>query len=216
MKYAPGRLIILAVSLLVVLHPISLKGQGERSDYISDASFIVGTYVPASRDPSPGAMAEAANAFLKSLDAKQKSLASHSIDSPERRLWTNLPARDDAGGIRLGLLKDEQVSAACELMARLFSEQGYNKMRDIMLADDQLVGDNGPRQGFGTEYFSIVIFGSPSATQPWAFQLDGHHIGVNVAVSGDKYSMSPSFIGTQPQAYNLASRQIRPLAGEIG
>ncbi len=215
MTCTPGRLLILALGVFTALFPDSVQGQGERSDYISDASYIVGTYSPVSRDHTPESMADAANAFLESLDAEQAKQALHSIDSPERREWTNLPPREDAGGIRIDRLNETQVKGACELMARLFSEQGYNKMRDIMLADDQLVGGDGKRPGFGTEYFSLVIFGQPSSTEPWAFQLDGHHVGVNVSLSGSEYSMSPSFIGTQPQVFQLASKQIRPLTGEI-
>lgn len=215
MKCSHGLRLIFVVCVLVFLQPNSLQGQDERSQYISDASFIVGTYDPESRDHSPEAMAEAAMAFLKTLDAEQSKKVSHALDSSERRLWTNLPAREDAGGIRLGLLNEVQVKAVCDLMASLFSEQGYDKMCNIMLADDQLVNVDRRQPGFGTEYFSVVIFGQPSTTEPWAFQLDGHHIGVNVAISGNKYSMSPSFIGTQPHVYKLASREIRPLAGEI-
>ena len=192
-----------------------LNAQDERSDYVSDASYIVGTYVPATTEHTPDAMTAAAQAFLKSLDSELLDAVTHELASPERREWTNLPARTDAGGVRFGLLNETQTKAACDLMATLFSEQGYAKMRNIMLADDQLVNPDRPRPGFGTGYFSIVIFGEPSADQPWAFQLDGHHVGVNVSVHGDKLTMSPSFIGTQPQAYQLANTKVRPLAGEV-
>ena len=111
-------------------------------------------------------------------------------------------------------LNSDQIKQACDLMANLFSEQGYNKMRDIMLADDQLLDEGRPRRGFGTDNFAIVIFGQPSETEPWGFQLDGHHVGTNVSVQGDKLTMSPSFIGTQPQAFKIANKTYRPFANE--
>ena len=188
----------------------------KRSDFVSDASFIVGTFSPANRDHSPAAMADAANAFLKSLDENQKSAAMHELESKERRAWTNLPARKDAGGVHFSDLKDEQTKLACQLMANLFSEQGYNKIREIMLADDQLLRGGRPRNGFGTENFALVIFGTPSATEPWAFQVDGHHVGVNLAINGEAITMSPSFIGTQPSGFSIAGKKYKPFEHETG
>ncbi len=188
--------------------------QVSRTDFVSDASFVVGTYQPASSDHSPKAIAEAANKFLASLSDDQRKRVVFDLQSPERRAWTNLPPRPDAGGIRLGDLKSEQVKAACDLLAAMLSPAGYAKVRNIMLADDQLLIGGRPRPGFGTEQFSIVVFGKPSETEPWAFQLDGHHLGLNVSITGDQLSLSPSFIGTQPEAYKLSGTEYRPLSGE--
>ncbi len=160
-------------------------------------------------------MAKAADKFVESLDEKLRTRAVLKIDSSERRKWTNLPPAPDAGGVRFGDLDEKQIRAACDLMQNLLSEQGYQKMCNIMLADDQLLSGGRARSGFGTENFSIVIFGQPSATDPWACQLDGHHIGMNIAVKGSEISMSPSFIGTQPESYRIAGKSIRPLGHEI-
>ncbi len=189
---------------------------GQRGDYVSDASFVVGTYTPAGRRHSAKAMASAALVFLDSLSEEQRKSASHDLQSPERREWTNLPAPVNAGGIRLGDLNSKQVKCACDLLACLFSQQGYGKMRDIMLADDQLLKDGKPRRGFGTENFSLVIFGTPSESEPWAFQIDGHHVGANLALHGDAITMSPSFIGTQPHAFKVAGKEFQPFKHETG
>lgn len=186
----------------------------KRNDFVSDASFVVGTYKPAKRDHTPAAIQTAAKAFLDSLDEKLRKKAQSPLDTQVRREWTNLPARPNADGVRMGELTSEQVKLACNLMANLFSEQGYNKMRDIMLADDQLLKNGRPRPGFGTENFSLVIFGTPSATDAWAFQIDGHHVGANVAVEGEAMTLSPSFIGTQPQAFSIAGKKYRPFENE--
>jgi hypothetical protein len=205
----------LAASFLIVCTSvISLQAQ-DADDYVSDASRIVGTYQPKSREHTPQAMAKSARAFLDSLDDKRRQRAALALDHSERGEWTNLPARDNAGGVRLGDCNEKQVKAACDLMATIFSRQGYAKMCSIMLADDQLLKGGRPRSGFGTENFSVVIFGKPSADGPWAFQIDGHHVGVNLAIQGDQLTMSPSFIGTQPEAFHIADAKYRPLAGEI-
>ena len=120
---------------VIGLLPFIANGQ-ERADFVSDASHIVGTYQPAEVSHSTEAQLKAANALLELMDDKQKVELLHSLDSNERREWTNLPAPPNAGGIRLGDMDKNEVKAVCDLMATLYSEQGYQKMVNIMLADD--------------------------------------------------------------------------------
>jgi hypothetical protein len=215
-----GAVFSVAGSMLIALVSTGLAQQempsATRADFVSDASFVVGTYSPTKPDHSPAAMADAANAFLKSLDANQRGKCKGKLKSPQRREWTNLPARRNADGVRMGDLKPDQIKLACDLMANLLSEQGYNRMTNIMLADDQLLKGGRSRNGFGTENFSIVVFGTPSKTQPWGFQLDGHHVGANISIQGEQVTLSPSFIGTQPAAFRIARTEYQPFKNETG
>jgi hypothetical protein len=97
----------------------------------------------------------------------------------------------------------------------VLSRQGYEKARDIMLADDRLLRDGAPRLGFGVEHFWLVLFGEPSADGAWALQLDGHHLALNVALKGAGMSMSPSFLGAQPAAFERDGKRVAPLRGQI-
>jgi hypothetical protein len=40
--------------------------------------------------------------------------------------------------------------------------------------------------------------GTPSDSQPWGWQLDGHHLIVNYFVLGDQVVMTPAFMGSEP------------------
>ena len=40
--------------------------------------------------------------------------------------------------------------------------------------------------------------GEPSATAPWGWQLEGHHLIVNYFVLGDQVVMTPAFMGSEP------------------
>ena len=46
--------------------------------------------------------------------------------------------------------------------------------------------------------FPITVMGKPSATEPWGWQLDGHHAIVNYFVLGDQVVMTPLFAGSEP------------------
>ncbi len=188
--------------------------EAKRADFVSDASFWVASYAPKFGKSNPEEMVEAANAFLKTLDDGQLANVKHKIDSPERRLWTNLPVRPKDGGVRLGDMNQKQVEAVCDVMARILSRRGYEKVINIMIADDQLLKNGQPRMGFGTENFAFVVFGEPQVAEPWAVQIDGHHVGINVSIHADAVTISPSFIGTQPHTFKIANRSYRPLKSE--
>ncbi|MEM6689684.1 MAG: DUF3500 domain-containing protein [Planctomycetota bacterium] len=200
---------------ILLMAPLAFAHEGHpRSAFVSDASHVVGTYKPKASNQSPTAMADAGMAFLNSLDDQQRKAVSYPLDDPERKRWTNLPQRRGNGGLALGKCNEMQIMAFCDLLATMLSEQGYQKTCNIMLADDQLLNNGQPRAGFGTEDFFVVIFGKPSPTDPWGFQLDGHHLGLNLSIEGESITFAPSFIGTQPEIFNIADHQIRPLAGE--
>lgn len=207
-------IISMPTQLLIPTFGIGQEKMATRADFVSDASFVVGTYAADDVSHQPEAIAAAANAFLDSLNDSQRKKCLSELTTPVRREWTNLPARPDADGVKMSELDESQIKLACRLMACLFSEQGFNKMRDIMLADDQLLQGGQPRPGFGTDNFSVVIFGQPSKSDPWGFQLDGHHVGTNVSMEGEKLTMSPSFIGTQPAAFKIAGKEYQPFKNE--
>ena len=190
-------------------------GPGTAAGYKSRAGSVLGTYRPAPPDRLPETMARAAARFLDSLDEAQRRSAHHDLASPERRRWTNAPVRGKAGGVALGDLDGLQLRAFSDLLAALLSAKGYGKVRDVMLGDDlRATVDGEPNEGVGIGAFRFVVFGDPSTASRWAVQLDGHHVALNVTLDGDSYSLSPSFIGTYPQAFAVAGAKLRPLGAE--
>jgi hypothetical protein len=51
---------------------------------------------------------------------------------------------------------------------------------------------------YGEWLYWITVMGEPSATEPWGFQLEGHHLIVNYFVLGDQVVMTPLFVGSEP------------------
>src|SRR5262249_55650228 len=108
-----------------------------------------------------------ANAFLESLDAQQRGKVLFEFDRAQKPSWSNLPVTMvPRNGLPLGELTRPQRAAALDALAAVLSKRGYQKVIDIMNADDQLVkGANKTR--FGTENYYLAVFGTPSATKPW-------------------------------------------------
>jgi len=42
------------------------------------------------------------------------------------------------------------------------------------------------------------LMGKPSPSEPWGWQLDGHHLVINYFILGDQVVMSPVFMGGEP------------------
>lgn len=182
------------------------------------ASEVFATAKPAESDRSPKAQVAAAEAFLASLSPAEKKQALLPLNDPERQKWTNVPTKATDGGIRLGDLTRPQLESASAFLSTVLSENGYLMARNIMLADDLLIRNEKQakrRGGFGSANFWIAIFGTPSETEPWAVQWDGHHVAVNLTIVGEKMTLSPAFIGTQPHKFMLGKEEITPMQNEI-
>ena len=173
---------------------------------------------PAQSDRSPKAQVAAAEAFLATLSANEKKQALLPLNDPERRKWTNVPTKADDGGIRLGDLTKPQLESAVAFLSTVLSEKGYMMARNIMLADDLLIRTKERaerRGGLGSANYWVAIFGTPSETEPWGVQWDGHHVAVNLTIVGEKMTLSPAFIGTQPHQFKVDKEEIIPMEHEI-
>ena len=203
----------LVLSLLFLLIPyLSAEPVGK---YPSLPSKVLSNYKPKiAGDRTPESLAKSANTFLSSLNKELKSQAALLYNSKEKGKWTNVPPRGPQGGVRLGDLNESQIKKALDLLRTVLSEQGYNKAINIPLADDRLLRNGERRPGFGAEDYWLAIFGKPSTKKPWGLQFDGHHIAINLAFHGNRMSMSPTFIGTQPREFQLGDNKIIPMALE--
>lgn len=199
--------------LLFLLFPLFASAQ---ADHPSLASKVFATHQPAAPATQDAASyAGAGTIFLAALSAERRAEAALAFDSPEKSKWTNVPPRGPQGGVRLGDLNEAEMKAACEFLRAVMGERGYLLARNIPLADDTLLRNGRARPGFGAENYWLAIFGTPSAKTPWAVQFDGHHLAINLRFKGDDVCLSPSFIGTQPRAFDLAAGKVVPMDSEI-
>ncbi|MDE0716045.1 MAG: DUF3500 domain-containing protein [Gammaproteobacteria bacterium] len=142
---------------------------------------------------------EAANAFLATLNPAQLSRLHFGIEDLEWRHWSNV----DVGifsrrGVSLEEMDEEQKAAAWNLLDQSLSAAGAEKTRSIMRTDHRLLELNGDPISFGEEKYYFTFMGMPSESEPWGWQLDGHHLIINYFVLGDQVVMTPAFWGGEP------------------
>ena len=97
-------------------------------------------------------IATAAQKFLATLDETQRGKAVYDFkDSEQRKRWSNLPTTFvKRGGLRMGDLSEPQRKAVKALLAAALSPEGYEKVTEIVEADEILRTTDrggGPRPG---------------------------------------------------------------------
>ncbi|MCW5848722.1 MAG: DUF3500 domain-containing protein [Anaerolineae bacterium] len=167
----------------------------------------------------------AANAFLATLDANQKSSVLFDwSNTAQKQRWSNLPqGLYQRAGLMWGNLNQAQQTAWLAVLQTTLSAEGYNRVMAEWNADDALAAAQGSGGGggpggqllFGKQYYWVALIGTPSTTSPWQWQWGGHHVTINAIIVGPNISLTPSFIGCQPCTYTDASgKTMRPL-GDI-
>ena len=140
---------------------------------------------------------KAAEAYIASLTPEQRQRTMFAMNDDQWRKWENI---DDyyRQGVAFFDMTDAQKDAGFNLMRAGLSAKGLKLSRDIMKLNYALgeLGHNLAR--LGDENYFITIMGTPSATKPWGWKLDGHHIAINYFVLGDQVVMSPAFFGAEP------------------
>jgi hypothetical protein len=148
------------------------------------------------------AMADAANALLKDLNADQRSKASFKFEDDSRfefrftpRARTGLPLKD---------MTEAQRTKAHGLLKTGLSMRGYTHATDIIALENVLRAIEPTRTGPNAivrdpEMYFVSIYGDPSGRAPWGWKFEGHHLSVNFTlVDAKPVVFAPSFFGSNP------------------
>jgi hypothetical protein len=141
---------------------------------------------------------DAANAFRATLSREQWGEVNFGIDDSAWRSWHNIHVFLMRHGLMLHGLAPAQRDAAMRLIEASSSSAGYQSARDIMKLNHHAGEITGSTDEFDEWYYWISIFGEPSTTEPWGWQIDGHHLIINCFVYGDQMVMTPDFRGSEP------------------
>lgn len=149
---------------------------------------------------STQAVRTAADAFLATLAPTQLMRTQFPVQDPEWRSWLNVnTGLYSRRGTPLKDMNEAQKEAAMALLESSLSERGVEQSQAIMLTDQALQELNPSMADFlGPDLYYFTVMGSPSATEPWGWQLDGHHLVINYFVLGDQVVMTPTFWGGEP------------------
>jgi hypothetical protein len=180
--------------------------------------------------PSTGTTARAvaaADAFLSTLDEGQRRKANLDFNEKTRVVWSNLPSgiamqvgATERNGLKLANMTPAQEKSALALVATTLSREGFQKVMEVVDADQVLETRSAPTRKpgapirFGRGEYYVSILGKPSTTEPWMMQFGGHHLAINVTMAGRESVLAPTHTGAQPASYSVDGKLIRPLGDE--
>jgi hypothetical protein len=158
----------------------------------------------------------AANNFLSTLDQKQRQSFLFAFDDAKQRVrWSNLPtSMVPRAGLKMGDLTAAQRSAAWALLSATLSKRGFEKVKQIVQADETLKRSSKNSPMFGEDLYYISILGTPSPKDPWILQFGGHHLALNITIAGERGVLTPTLTGAQPALYTVEGKTVRPLGQE--
>jgi hypothetical protein len=163
----------------------------------ADGTKETGLFELAPTGVSTAGVRSAAEAFLSSLSAEQRARTEFPVNDSEWRNWANIHLFPRQG-VSLLELTDAQRDLAYGLIRASLSERGYQTSRDIMRLNHTVAEMIDNFDDYGEHLYFFTVMGEPSASEPWGWQLDGHHLVVNYFVVGDQVVMTPVFMGSEP------------------
>ncbi|MGI5454800.1 DUF3500 domain-containing protein [Streptomyces sp. CA-249302] len=156
----------------------------------------------------------AANAFLDGLTDTQKTATQFTVHSTEWRLWSNIDSYERQG-VSLADLTDDQKALGTALLKAALSADGLEtseKIRKINQAAGEAINNT---NSFNEDAYYWTLMGTPSETEPWGFQFDGHHQVINYFVLGSQVVMSPCFWGSEPTSMEIDGETVTVCHEEV-
>jgi hypothetical protein len=166
----------------------------------TDGNIVEGLYPLESTGVDTSSLIEATNAFIATLSDEQKETTLHAADALEWRRWANQSIYNYMrAGVSFDDMSEAQKTAAWNMLDAGLSAKGMTLSRDIMRLNETLGElNNNNFVEFGEGKYWITVMGTPSPTEPWGWQLDGHHLAINFFVQGDQIVATPTFWGSEP------------------
>jgi len=183
--------------------------------------FLSGLFFNIRGSAQPLSSVASVKIFLATLSPEEIKNTQFPFEDTLRKKWTNLPVGlVPRPGIAYGSLSDQSRMAFHRVLSTMLSSQGYLKTTSIMQLDDilntlyqaafdekkikaetlKMVQDL--KWAHGNYYISV--WGQPQDKLPWGLNFGGHHIAISFTSDGNKVSMSPYFIGTDPSEVKSA------------
>jgi hypothetical protein len=141
----------------------------------------------------------AALALIARLSPEQKRKVCLPLDSRQRQLWQNSIVRYEDFGLRLDEAPGDLKEAAMAVVKASLSAAGYEKTRTLMKLNGCLGELVGAPFLLGEWCYQLHMFGEPSATEPWGWQLSGHHLIITCFMLGEQMTLTPTFMGAEPR-----------------
>lgn len=163
----------------------------------TNGEVVAGLFPIRATGVSTGPVREAALSFIAALTPEQRASTTFPVDDTEWRRWNNVH-RATRAGVSFREMSEDQRARAFELLRAGLSATGLEKSRNIMRLNETIAELTKRFDEYGEGLYHLTMMGEPSESQPWGWQLEGHHLIINYFVLRDQVVMTPTFMGSEP------------------
>ena len=164
----------------------------------TDGHVTPGLFSLQPADAPTSAMIDAVTALLGLLSPAQRAAMRFTVESERWRHWQNTELYVEDYGLRLEETTDSVREAVLDVLRASLSAKGYETTRAVMRLNRFLGDLVGGRAVLGQWSYTFCLFGGPSDSEPWGWQLFGHHLTLNCFVLGRQMVLTPAFFGAEP------------------
>lgn len=140
----------------------------------------------------------AAQALFDTLEPAAQQAVSYPIEAQQWRAWYNPEIPFNDYGIRLEETAAATREAFLTLLGSCTSPRGSAKVQQLMEANHFLGELYDLTHIMNRWSFHFLLFGEPSATQPWGWSVYGHHVAFCCFILGRQLVVAPTFMGVEP------------------
>jgi len=194
----------LALTSAAILVGLGLRAQPARDPLAepfkgvtANGTLVEGLFPIRATGVTTAPVRQATEGFLAQLTPDQRTRTAFGVDDGEWRLWNNIH-RYTRQGISFKEMTDAQRDRAVALLRASLSARGLETSRAIMRLNGHLGELVNNFEEYGEGLYHLTVMGQPSETEPWGWQLDGHHLIINYFVLRDQVVMTPTFMGSEP------------------
>ena len=164
----------------------------------TDGHIIPDLFALQPGDAPTSAMIAAVTNLLATASLTQRAAMSFPVDSDLWCAWQNTELYVENYGLRLDEVKDDVREAVMDVLRASLSANGYETSRNVMRLNRFLGDLIGSPAVLGEWSYTFCLFGTPSASEPWGWQLFGHHLTLSCFVLGRQMVLTPAFLGAEP------------------
>lgn len=165
----------------------------------TDGTVVPGLYPLRDTGLSTAHLKGACDGFLATLRPEMRAAAMFPVDADELRAWINANEWANRHGAFLRDMGRREREAFENLLRASLSAAGSSLIRDVTRRMSTWAKSSRTPKILNEWTYWVSVFGRPSLTEPWGWQLDGHHVNLNVFVLRAQVVISPVFVRAEPR-----------------
>ncbi len=202
--YSHGDLVQALPHIREVLYDFPLRTLAEPFQGITcDGTVRKNLFVLEPNGAPVEAMTHAARAMLAVASADELQKIRRPIDSEQWRKWSNPEFYVFRDTLRMEEHGQPLRDAILNLLQASMSPNGFAKAVACMRINHFLGELVGAPKVLNQYSYNFCLFGEPSLTEPWGWQYFGHHLCLNCFVVGRSMTISPTFMGAEPNVIDV-------------